>query len=359
MIDVLIVGGGPAGTAAAWDLLEKGYQVLILDKYEFPRKKACAGGITPKGYRLYQYDITSMIKRTCHGLAITTPSKTRFDIKSDSPLCYMTDRTALDHFCLQTVIRKGAGFEKISKITRISQDKNTVVLKAGDKSFRARFLIGADGSNSKIRQLIAKKNILMKRPALEADIRVDDPGRFSMTFDFSGIQKGYFWIFPKENHINVGLYSYDQQIKPKLSDLESCTRSVIGKTELANIKGYPIHTGGSGILPGKDRVLLAGDAAGFAEPLFGEGIYFALRTGQLAAGAISDPDIKPRVVIQRYARLLKPVLGDLKLYGLSAAIFYRFPGLSLKIAAMKPIHNHFAKGFSRGEPLKNMFFKRY
>lgn len=359
MIDVVIVGGGPSGTAAAYELLENGFSVLILDKYQFPRKKACAGGITPKGMKLYQFDISSMIHRTCYRLKLTAPNGHSFDIHSEEPLCYMTQRNELDHFSLNRVLEKGARFEVIQKITRIQEQSSKIVIETENNQYQCRYLIGADGSNSKVRQFIANKGFQYRRPALEADVRVKNPEHYPMSFDFSVHKKGYFWIFPKEKHINVGLYSFDINNKPKLSDLKAAVGSKIGNFELEAVKGYPIHTAQFSFVTGTDRILLAGDAAGLAEPVFGEGIYFALKSGQAAAETIISTCSGQIPLKKTYRQRLKPVLTDLKIYNAAAILFYRFPGFSLKVASHKAIKNHFAKGFSKGDNLINMFKRRY
>jgi len=121
MFDVAIIGAGPGGTAAAFDLLAKGLKVVILDRTEFPRKKACAGGITPKAYHQFKYDISSVVKRECRTIRINPLHNKPFSIKNEKPLCYMTKRADLDLFSLNKVIQKGAEFKVIKKIQSINE----------------------------------------------------------------------------------------------------------------------------------------------------------------------------------------------------------------------------------------------
>ncbi len=358
MFDVVIVGAGPAGTAAAFDLLEKGMTVLLLDKYKFPRKKACAGGITPKGYHLYKYDISSMVKRKCSALKINPPEKKTFTITAPKTLCYMTNRTELDFFSLNKVLEKGAQFKIVNHIFSIEESSFGVDIKTSQGDFKAAYLIGADGANSRVRQLITKTKFYKKLFALEADVQVDSPSKYPMEFDFSKSAKGYFWIFPKDNHLNVGIYSTHLNDKPKLRELIRFVRDRVGDVSLEAIKGYPICVGGAKYQPGSKRILLAGDAAGLAESLFGEGIYFALKSGQLAARAISRAYKQSGSANYEYRSCLKNIQSDLRIYDYSAALLYKFPWLSFKVASIPAVKHRFAKAYSDGNTLLSTVFPR-
>ncbi|MFH2091244.1 MAG: geranylgeranyl reductase family protein [Pseudomonadota bacterium] len=358
MFDVVIVGAGPAGTAAAFDLLEKGMKVLILDKYEFPRKKPCAGGITPKGYHLFKYDISSMVKRECSSVRIKSKKDKAFLITAEKTLCYMTNRQELDYFSLKKVMEKGAQFMVANKIVSIDEAPAFVEIRTDSGNFKAAYLIGADGANSSVRRFVTKKKFYKRQFAIEADVRVDQLDQFPMEFDFSGNKKGYFWIFPKDDHLNVGLYSVDPHQRPSRRYLLEFVENRVGMARLENIKGYPICTGGVSYCPQSHRILLAGDAAGFAEVLFGEGIYFALKSGQAAAAAILNTSKTSSSVKNEYANLLKSIQTDLRLYDLSAGCFYRFPWISLKLAALSFVQKRFSMGYSNGDPLSSMILGR-
>lgn len=354
MFDVIIVGAGPAGTAAAFDLLDAGFKVLILDKYEFPRKKACAGGITPKGYNLFKYDISSKIRRECTSVKISSKKSDSLMLKSENTLCYMTKRDELDLFSLEKVIDKGAVFKVVEKIVSIEQGSAWVSLRTGCSRFRALYIIGADGANSSVRRFVTKNSVVQRQFALEGDLVVDDPGRFFMEFDFSFIKNGYFWVFPKDDHLNVGIYSVDSLRKPSVGQLKELSGLKTGSDKLSAVKGYPICTGGYRYDAQPGRVLLAGDAAGFAEKLFGEGIAFALASGQKAASAIISFSNAPAEVVRGYLNSLKALKVELGLYDLNAAFFYRFQRLSLKILEIPCVRKHFVNGHGNGMSLARM-----
>ena len=371
MIDVVIIGAGIAGTAAAFDLLSQGFSVLLLDKYAFPRKKACAGGVTPKAKALFRYDISSVIQRDCRSINIRPNRGQLFEIRDEKPLCHMTQRWELDEFSLDMVQRKGAQFQVVQKIVSIGEKKFHIEVRTQDQLIKSRYLIGADGANSIVLRMTHPFCRVNRYPALEADIRVDNPDAHPMEFDFSMPGKGYYWVFPKKDHINIGIYSTNGRPALKRQQLAAYAKQRFGVDQLQAIKGYPIGVGGYAFCPGKGRVLLAGDAAGFGETLLGEGIYFALKTGQAAARAIiiaasvtnpsqggfsfQDRGGAPGVA---YARKIKQIRNDLRLYHLSAIGLYTFPKVSLKLLSHPFFHKRFAKGYADGKTLGQIFFSR-
>lgn len=356
MFDVIIIGAGPAGTAAAYDLLCAGLKVLMLDKSKFPRKKACAGGLTPKALDLYRFDISRLIRRRIREVAVINRSGKQFVIHEKKPLCYMTRREELDYFVLQRVMQKGAAFRVVPRIDTIDSDRKSVKVLAGKELFKARYLIGADGANSRVRQLTSPSHPFARQMAIEVDVQVRHPAKCKMTFDFSRSQYAYYWIFPRDDHVNIGVYSVKKNIRLSERLLVEYANKALGCTQLKGFRGYPICTGGFRYIP-SGRVLLVGDAAGFAEPLLGEGIYFALKSGQLAAGSVIQGMTNSGISVgKRYQNMLKYLRMDLKLYQLSAKLLYRIPQLSLSLLSIPAFHRRFSKGYADGKSLGRIVF---
>ncbi|WP_300462582.1 geranylgeranyl reductase family protein [Desulfobacula sp.] len=358
MFDVAIIGAGPAGTAAAFDLLIQGRKVLILDKYEFPRKKACAGGITPKGYHLFRYDISPIVKRKCRIIKIKPLNKKPFFVTDDRTLCYMTRREELDFFSLKKVISIGADFRVIKKIQSIGETPFSVDIYTDSGCFRASYLIGADGANSVVRRCVSTVRFYEKQLAIEADVRVGRPDMYQMEFDFSRLRNCYYWLFPKDDHVNIGIYSLAANARPQVQRLIDFAESRLLTSRLEAIKGYPICTGGFKYRPDSKRILLAGDAAGLAERLLGEGIFFAVKSGQQAAQSILESEHAAVSARDLYLEKLKPIQTDLKAYDLSSKWFYRFPRVSLKALSFPFIRNRFVNGYADGKTLTQILMTK-
>ncbi len=364
MYDVIIIGAGPAGTAAGYYLARKGFSVLLLDRRSFPRKKACAGGITPKAMALFNYDISHLVCRTFREIKIVRPGNRSFIIKNKNPLCYITRRSELDAYSLTRARAAGCRFKKIDKLTSLKQDGHgvslTVIQDGEPVCYTSQYLIGADGANSKTQRLTGRTAVSsnVKLPALEADVRVSCAAGYAMEFDFSKNFSGYYWLFPRKHHVNIGIFSAraDGHLSQKL--LVRYARLRFGTGLLSDVKGYPIGTSQGTVTPGRGRVLLAGDAAGLAEPLLGEGIYAALKSGILSARAVEYAlnlsFAPPIAAMDWYRQALSPLLWDLWLYQRSAFIMYRFPGPALAAASRPMLHNYFSRGYARAKTLHEM-----
>ncbi|THB79308.1 MAG: geranylgeranyl reductase family protein [Desulfobacteraceae bacterium] len=365
MHDVMIVGAGPAGTAAAWDLLAAGCSVLLADKCDFPRKKACAGGITPKTLNLFRYDISPVIRRSCDRVRIGALGQKDFFIQGKGPLCHMTRREELDTFNLAQVIKLGARFEQIGPVSSVTESLSHVTVRTGGQQsgngagdgarYQARYLIGADGANSVIRRLILKHPKIMKSFAVEADVDIKNPMHQEMTFDFVPGLKGYYWVFPRDDHVNIGIYTLNGPKSNSMERLKRYALKRLGTHRLENIRGYPLGLGGYRHNPSARRVLLAGDAAGMCEPLLGEGLYGAVKSGQGAATAVIQALGGVTAGASGHYRTgLNRLKKDLLLYELSSRWFYRFPGMSLTLLSKPRIHQRFSHGFSDGLSLSQI-----
>ncbi len=350
MTDVIIVGAGPAGTAAAFALLSKGFDVLLIDRHRFPWKKPCAGGITPKAFRLFPYDIRTLVRRECRSVKIISGSGKPLVIRTEDPLCYMVKRQELDLFSLNRVIEMGADFRVIRKIENICQTGSGVKICTDSGRFSAGYLIGADGANSVVRKYVSRDFVFQKKFAIEADVRLDKSGLYTMEFDFARVRHGYFWVFPRDDHVNIGIYCFDDRCRIRTAALYEYALKKFGTDRLESVRGYPICTGGHRFSSGSGRILLAGDAAGLAEPVLGEGIYFALKSAISAARAVIESEHgSPGSCAERiYFKSLNQIRMDLRVCSMASKIFYRFPGFWIEMLRLFPVHEKFARGYSKG-----------
>ncbi len=290
--DAIVVGAGPAGAAAAYDLAAAGRRVLLVDRATFPRPKACAGGLTMKAVHALRYPIDPVVRRWVREIELAeAPAKPAVVVGRRDPACAMTVREELDSYCLEQTIARGAAFQRLSAITAIEQQPDRVVLRLKDREpLAARFLVGADGVHSRVRALATDGSWFRSGFAIEANVSYRDPEeQFPLLFDFAPVRRGYGWLFPRDTHVNVGLYV--EQAGGTPLDREALARYIRQRCgpgrEVSRPVGQFLGLGAAAYQPDEAaRVLLAGDAAGFVDPLTGEGIYGAIRSGQAAAAAI-------------------------------------------------------------------------
>ena len=347
--DAIVIGAGPAGSAAAYDLATNGRSVLLLDKSSFPRPKACAGGLTMKTVRALRYSIEPVTHEIVRTIFLEREGLPPLTVKSREPLCFMTVRSELDEFCLRKTTAAGAEFRKIGCITRMEQFEDHVEVAAADEIFNAKYLVGADGANSQVRRTIFPGAAPAAGFALEA--QVPWTGKpFDLTFDFGAIQNGYGWIFPKRDHLNIGLgvVSGAGQALVTRAQLVAYVRKMLGTDFNGHVCGQYLHLDGWNRPAAKGRVLLAGDAAGLVDSLTAEGIYSAVISGQAAAKAIEGGLVLNRDAAEAYEHAIKPVKEDLSFSARASRAFYADTKRGLQVAAFPLVSKAVVKTYAMG-----------
>lgn len=320
--DAIIVGAGPAGCAAAWDLAAAGRRVLLLDRAVFPRPKACAGGLTRKSLRALRYSVAPVTRRTISAVIVEKRDGEAATLSSRTAVCTMTVRQELDDYCLKQTLAAGAQFARIGAILGLEEGAQEVALRTPGQTYRARFLIGADGVHSRIRQRLCgdAPPWLRRGFALEAQVR--DAGDSNLIFSLAAVRQGYAWVFPEGDHLNIGLYSESAAEKLNRERLLSWIQARFGQAAIGPTTGQYLGFGAENAPPPHRRVFLAGDAGGFADPLTGEGIYGALASGQAAAAAIQAELRDGTPADSVFAERTAPLRRDLRLSAAGARWFY-------------------------------------
>lgn len=302
--DIVIVGAGPAGSTAAKVLAEKGAKVLLIDKQKFPRDKACGGGLPTKVMKRFPY-MAGLIDTITYG-SIMYSSSLRYQMRvvRDRPLLFMIQRKIFDKGLVDIAVEKGTTFvdKKTVVDLKIENDKALIILDDGEK-IESQLVIGCDGTNSVVVEkahLIGKKEkkcicIYQETPMSkkQLDTYFTEKKITHIFIKAQGIA-GYGWIFPKKKHVNVGLGEFESAVdpvRPKVN-LRDTYEQFITALKEKNIlpADFSIDKLKGGILPiyplektYASRVLICGDAAGFINPITGEGIYYAMVSGELAA----------------------------------------------------------------------------
>ena len=119
--DAIIVGAGPSGCAAAYDLVSAGYSVLLVDKRPFPRVKPCAGALTMKTVQALRYRVDPVVSTVARGIHVTRDLADATMLKSKGPICLMTVRAEFDDFCLRTTRDAGAQFRVIEDVVAVEE----------------------------------------------------------------------------------------------------------------------------------------------------------------------------------------------------------------------------------------------
>ena len=305
--DVVIVGAGPGGSSTAHFLSERGFDVLLLDRAQFPRDKTCGDGLTPRAVRVLDRmgvlaEVASLACRV-DGYEVVAPNgrSTTARIKTDHP-ALVIPRLTLDHLLVRRAVASGARFEPATTVDRVEPTPSgvTVHTQRGSR-LEGRVAVIATGAATAV---LKRSGILRHQPrgmlavrAYFADLERDVARNFQMRLDNAPVF-GYGWVFPTgQKAANVGVGYLQGVRRPAATGAQAFQRFVDGAAmrrvlaagrQVGPARGYPIRVDFLSAPSFAERTLLVGEAAGLSQPLTGEGIDYALESGVIAADHLAE-----------------------------------------------------------------------
>lgn len=302
--DLIVVGAGPSGSTTAREAASAGANVLLLDRAEFPRDKPCGGGVNLRAAQLLPFDLAPVTERTISGLSSSLDLGASFVRHYPQPLSYMTQRSRLDAYLVDRAVAAGARLQEGETVRAVDMDERGVTVRTESTSYQGRALAGADGANGVVARAIGLDGGCDLAVALEGNVLCADgvPERWrdTLAMDLGLIPGGYGWLFPKGDHLNIGVGGwrhFGPVLRARLDRL--ITYFGLPKSALTGIRGHHLPVRRPGAPLARGRALLVGDAAGLVDPLSGEGIYGAIYSGRLAAEHLLGflqghaPDLRP------------------------------------------------------------------
>lgn len=318
--EAVVVGGGPAGSAAAYTLAAAGKKVCLVDKAEFPRDKLCGGGLTFRSKRAFEQIFRRRWKADLFisSRDVSFFSKGRFlaSLKISSKL-FFTTRLSFDDYLLSLAREAGATLKLGDAVREVNLDRQSIALQSGEE-VAFRFLIGADGVNSLVAKTLFGKSFDMPTIAFALEVEVPRdrlPQQGDVVeIDFSAARWGYGWVFPKQDSVTIGIGGI-HRLNPDLrSRLDRYLQRKGLDSREFKVKGQYLPGGNYRVVPGRSNVLLCGDAAGAVDPISGEGIHFAMQTGGAAGTAVATALSHPadRSALEIYREDYSDVVASLR-----------------------------------------------
>ena len=339
--DAIVVGTGPSGSTAAALLARRGYQVLALEKRRHPRYKVCGGAVSVRLDRLIGRDYHSVLEREVKNLVVTCGGGDSYTIPFDRPIAYMMMRDRFDAHLMQEARRSGCELREEEPVIQVRYDSGIAQVRTARGEYQAWTVIGADGIPSLVARRVLKRGPSPYAVGLESEsvpIPNDPTIANGVLIDIGGVRGGYGWGFPKSDHLSCGVavfrrdgqglrHAYDRFIRSQPSFSSAGNHHTAGHLipHFSSKAGPLVHEG----------AMVVGDAAGLVDPFLGEGIYYAIRSGQLAAEAVIRY-LKEKIPLSTYEDAVKKEMyPEFNAASRVAWVVYHFPYLVYKLSRHK------------------------
>jgi geranylgeranyl reductase family protein len=282
--DVLVVGGGPAGSTTAYRLAEAGVSVLLVDKATFPRDKACGGGLTVRAVRQCPVDPSPVVEADVDVVELRFRYGDAVERQATEPVIRMTQRRRLDAFLLDAARERGVEVRQGTTIDATHAPADVV--------------IGADGANGTTARAFGLGEGIVHGIAYEGNVPYGTGSNKAVSkqryghravVELCGIPGGYGWVFAKGDHVNVGVGAWQSEgphIREHLSRV--CRAHDLDPEQLESLRGHRLPLRRPGARIAGERTLLVGDAAGLIDPVSGDGMYECFVSAKLATAAVLD-----------------------------------------------------------------------
>jgi geranylgeranyl reductase family protein len=340
MYDLIIVGGGPSGASAGRTAGKQGLSTLLLEKEHFPRYKSCGGALSSYGLSCLDFSLPEYVVERYISKVKIHFMDGFVEAEKEGNLALLISRTVFDYFLLEKAKETGIEVHTGEKVLDCIEGRDFVEVRTTANTYLGKFVLIAEGSDGSLKYKVRSKD---KRTeyclGLVSEITDEDeaiqsqcPGTLDIHFGIA--QGGYGWIFPHAGYYSVGVMGIAQYFKnPKKVMLDFLEEN--GFTGNFPIRSHIIPVGGMARKTINSRLLLSGDAAGFVEAFSGEGIAYAIRSGQLAAETIAGIMMYGRKLnyIQKYESRCRQEFGNYLASSLKLEkVMHRFPEISFKLA---------------------------
>lgn len=334
LYDVVIAGAGPAGSTCGRICAKAGLRTLLLERETFPRPKPCGGALSGRALSHLGLSLPpGLIERECYGVRVHY-GKHRVEVRKDLPIAVMVSREKFDHYLAQQAVEAGASLHEEEPVREFSVQGDRVAVVTERGRYEGRCLVGADGANSvvgrTVRPMFPRDEIAA---ALVGMFRVDDreiderlDGLLDLYFGMTPL--GYGWVFPHKGYCSVGVMGQASEFDapPKVFSEFAASRGMA----VARPQGHTIPWGGFPRTVVGRRVLLVGDAAGFADPFHGEGMAGAILSGKLAGQAVVDGIRGKKDALTWYAAECdRLIVGEMRIALQMSRMLGKYPKLFL------------------------------
>lgn len=341
LVDTIILGAGPAGSAAAFHLARGGRSVVLLERDQPGRAKACGGGMAASVQRWFPFDLSPVVEEVIREVRFTWAlgDPVRATLPGEAPF-WIVRRSVLDAFLADQAAQAGAALHyATAAVAAERQGEGWRVVDQHGVSWLGRSLLVADGSGSR---LASHLGLGPPRPRFASTLSLEVEGpvleRGVAAFDFGLVPQGFCWSFPRRQGYSIGVGTFLGQEEV---DGEAVLRRLLPSLGLAPDAGQRRPTrlrvwDGHHPLDGAG-VVVAGDAASLCDPFLAEGLRPALMSGCQAAAALEAWLAGDPQALKRYTAIMRRDWGESMAWGKRIAqVFYRFPRVGYQLGIKRP-----------------------
>ena len=339
MYDVIIIGGGPSGSSAGRRAGKLGLKTLLLEKENFPRYKPCGGGLSEHAMSYLDFELPEdIIEWEVTGAKVIFKDQS-VNVHKSHRVFALVSRNTFDTFLLEKAKETGIEVHTGEKALSCREMSDFIEVDTGEKTYQAKFAIISEGAQGLVKTCVRPTDnkdeygicLVTEIPAEEREIEE----RLGKTLELHlGVARGgYGWIFPHKTYYSVGIGGVVNDFShPKESMLEFLKKN--GFSGDYKLHGHKIPWGGLKRKVVGSRVILSGDAAGFVDASSGEGLSYAIRSGQLAAEVIAGICLQGKNLkdLKEYQALCRAEFGTHLKYSLILSkLIHSFPERSFKM----------------------------
>jgi geranylgeranyl reductase family protein len=296
LFDIAIIGAGPAGASSAYHSNKFGLSTILFEKETLPRHKACGGAVALHVQEILDFSISPVVERKISKMFISIGLKKYFISDFKRPFVYMVMRDKFDYYLIEQAKNTGTTIKDNCSLLGIKKGNNgNYIIKTTNLEVEAKYIIGADGANSTVRKLVSAPPSQNTFIAIDREVYSDklylNKWKETLFLDFACLPSGYAWAFPKKNNYSTGAGTskkFSKMLKTYYKQFTNRYQNELNFQKTFIEQGHPLPVRKKGEKIVFDNIIFVGDAAGLIDPMSGEGIYYAIRSGQIAAETINS-----------------------------------------------------------------------
>ncbi len=338
MFDCIIVGGGPAGSAAAYHLAKAGRDVLLLEAATLPRYKACSGAVSPSVAEWFDFDFTPAIDSQVRNVRYTWKLGDAVDARLETEPIWSVRRDIFDQFLIDQAIATGAQVRDQTPVTGVAFKDDFWQVSTVTEVLSARYIIAADGAKGPMADWLGFRSHKVRDAGVLEIVTAEPVEDGAFSFEFGLAKNGCLWSFPKQQGYSIGVSSF---IGKPLQDMETPLKKYApefgASFEQGTLYTHPLKLWDGNCDLHTDHALLAGEAAAIVDPLTAEGIRPAMYSGMMAAQAIDQAMVGDADALAGYSRTIHQSWGaDMQWAQRIASVFFRVPKVGYRVGIKRP-----------------------